>query len=298
MTQQFTTHEKLVQRYSQPVDPVPTPLEPKGSPKFPVRALLFDVYGTLFVSRAGDIGGAREEAEARTGELDGLRRRHGLSLPVRVMVNRFFDHIEQEKDRQVRQGIEAPEVVIEDIWGDVLETDDCNVIRRFALEFELIVNPVFPMPGLADLLSFLKKRGLTMGIISNAQFYTPILFSSYLGAGPEELGFRKDLIFFSYEMGYGKPSPKAFRAAAGILKGEGIVPREVLFIGNDMLKDILPAGEAGFQTVLFAGDARSLNLREHEDLCRGARPDMIITTLMQLADDNWYRDGRQGSEEQ
>lgn len=278
------SYEELVLHYSRPIDPIPTSLEPEGSPALPVKAVLFDVYGTLFISRAGDIGGARDEAEARVDELDGLRGRYGLSLPPRDLVHRFFDRIEQEKIRLARQGVDAPEVVIEDIWANVLETVDRNLLQRFALEFELIVNPVYPMPGLGDLLSRLKERGVTMGIISNAQFYTPILFSAYLGAGLEDLGFRKDLIVFSYEVGYGKPSSKAFRATSRILELKGIQPREVLFVGNDMLKDICPAREAGFQTVLFAGDARSLNLREHEEQCRDVRPDMTITRLMQLAD--------------
>lgn len=286
--------EELVRHYSRPMDPIPTSLEPEGSPAVPVKAILFDVYGTLFISRAGDIGAAMEEAEVRVDLLDGLCGRYNLSLPARDLVNRFFDRIGQEKLRLARQGIDAPEVVIEDIWGDVLGTADRSLLQRFALEFEMIVNPVYPMPGLGDLLSFLKRRGMIMGIISNAQFYTPILFSSYLGAGLEDLGFRKDLVIFSYEVGYGKPSSRAFMAAARILEHGGIQPREVLFVGNDMLKDICPAGEAGFQTVLFAGDARSLNLREHEERCRGVRPDMTITELMQLADYSGRRNLRNG----
>ncbi|MDD5476422.1 MAG: hypothetical protein PHU03_07930, partial [Syntrophales bacterium] len=134
------------------------------------------------------------------------------------------------------------------------------------------------------LLDTLKGSSVIMGIISNAQFYTPLLFSAHLGAGLEDLGFRKDLIFFSYELGYCKPSSTAFKKAARTLMNEGIEPGQALYLGNDILKDIIPAGEAGLQTVLFAGDARSLNLREDDDRCRGIIPDMIVTSLSQVID--------------
>ena len=50
-----------------------------------------------------------------------------------------------------------------------------------------------------------------------------------------------------------------------------------------MLKDIWPATQLGFKTALFAGDARSLRLREDDERCRGLKPDLVIDRLSQLA---------------
>ena len=58
--------------------------------------------------------------------------------------------------------------------------------------------------------------------------------------------------------------------------------KEVLFIGNNMLKDVYPAQAAGFLTGLFAGDVRSLRWRENDDRCNGISPDIVITELNQL----------------
>ena len=73
------------------------------------------------------------------------------------------------------QGIDYPEVDIIRIWQQVLGLDDMPWVKDFALEYELIVNPVYPMPGLEELLSACNTRKMPMGIISNAQFYTVYL---------------------------------------------------------------------------------------------------------------------------
>lgn len=57
---------------------------------------------------------------------------------------------------------------------------------------------------------------------------------------------------------------------------------EILFVGNDMLKDIYPAQQLGIRTALFAGDARSLRLRKEDPLLNGVVPDFTINNLEQI----------------
>jgi putative hydrolase of the HAD superfamily len=83
-------------------------------------------------------------------------------------------------------------------------------------------------------------------------------------------------------MGEAKPGPGLFARAAEVLAGRGIRPEQCLYVGNDMLKDVWAAGAAGFRTVLFAGDGRSLRLREGEKRVRGLRPSRIIRRLTEL----------------
>ena len=49
-----------------------------------------------------------------------------------------------------------------------------------------------------------------------------------------------------------------------------------------MLNDILPATKCGFRTALFAGDARSLRLRDQDSRVADITPDIIATDLAQL----------------
>ncbi|MFO8111277.1 MAG: hypothetical protein R6T92_02100, partial [Desulfosalsimonadaceae bacterium] len=62
----------------------------------------------------------------------------------------------------------------------------------------------------------------------------------------------------------------------------GIFPEDVLFLGNDMRNDILPARRIGFQTALFAGDRRSLRLCRDGPCCQDVRPEIIITVPSRL----------------
>jgi putative hydrolase of the HAD superfamily len=157
-------------------------------------------------------------------------------------------------------------------------------VRAFALEYELIVNPVYSMPHLEQLLDHCRTLPVAMGIVSNAQFFTPCLFEWFLGARLEALGFADELLVFSYRTGHAKPSPLLFQLARKALKARGIQAQDVLFVGNDMLNDIYPARQAGFQTALFAGDQRSLRLRREQKQCLNLKPDLVITDLQQLCE--------------
>jgi putative hydrolase of the HAD superfamily len=277
--------DQLVRHYSsEPLEPLPTGMPRRGVVRGSIEAILFDVYGTLFISKAGDISIARKEAEQNTQAIKKLLEKFQIDRDVAVLQDEFFDEIERDKGEQRRRGFDYPEVVIEEVWKRVLKRDDEEIIRPFAMEYELIVNPVFPMPHAKELLSMCRRKNIPLGIISNAQFYTPYLFSGFMDATIEELGFRRDLVFFSYVFGYCKPSLFLFEKASENLRKAAISLKQTLYVGNDMLKDIYPAAVSGFQTVLFAGDSRSLRLREDDARCRDVTPDLVITDLLEILD--------------
>ncbi len=47
--------KKSVQRYLHHLTPLPTSLEPGGALTEKIKCVLFDIYGTLFISGSGDI---------------------------------------------------------------------------------------------------------------------------------------------------------------------------------------------------------------------------------------------------
>lgn len=244
---------------------------------------MFDVYGTLFISGSGDIGIARQKVP-KTEQLINLLQKFGIRRSPDALLNDFFSAIDNEHAKLKAKGVDFPEVEIDKIWMHVLNNNNLDHIRAFAVEFELIVNPVYPMPNLEMMLTGCKESNLCMGIVSNAQFYTPFLFDWFLGSNPEDLGFQPDLLFFSYRFGCAKPSTYLFQLAAEKLKNMEIPVHAALYLGNDMLNDIYPAQKAGFQTALFAGDTRSMRLRENDPRCGNLSPDIIITDLKQLLD--------------
>jgi putative hydrolase of the HAD superfamily len=245
-------------------------------PSSPIRAVLFDIYGTLFISAAGDIqpGGNGEGAEgiAVPGALPGDWPFRGKELAA------YFHSAVRKIHRERASQTPFPEVRVEEIWAAFLRSRAPSAknpaalpgwrdspdegAEELALRFELAVNPVYPMPGLAETLEGLKKAGYILGLISNAQFFTPLLFDAFLGAPPEALGFDPSLLIYSCEAGEAKPSPRLFARALDRLAPRGIGAENCLYVGNDMRNDIYGAASAGCQTALFAGDGRSLRLRE------------------------------------
>jgi putative hydrolase of the HAD superfamily len=238
--------------------------------------VLFDIYGTLFNSAAGDIESSREGGGGeKTTVLDGLAREY-TGTPCGEELQHYFrsavENIHRERARQTP----FPEVRVEEIWAAFLKSRTGagknpaffsgkalqEAAEELALRFELAVNPVYPMAGAEKTIRELKKAGYILGLISNAQFFTPLLFDTFFGAPPEALGFDPALLIYSFETGEAKPSPRLFSSALDRLAARGIGAENCLYVGNDMRNDICGAASAGCQTVLFAGEGRSLRLRE------------------------------------
>jgi putative hydrolase of the HAD superfamily len=235
----------------------------------------------LFISSSGDISLTNQNSP-KMEQIEFLLTKYGLLKSPRELLDEFQGAINARHNALRSQGIDFPEVKIDRIWQEVLPAEDPKTVRQFALEFELITNPIYPMPNLARLLSACRQQGLVMGIVSNAQFYTPAMFKWFLNADLQDLGFDPDLIFFSYRFEIAKPSPVLFEMAAEKLNEKEIAPSSVLYLGNDMLNDICPAKIAGFQTALFAGDRRSLRLRGEHACCKNLKADLVVTDLGQL----------------
>ena len=263
--------------------PLPTELAPGGRIHSPLKAVLFDIYGTLFISGSGDIGVAEERFNP-SDALYSMCERFQIPWPPAEMSRKLFAAIKETHCRQQAVGIDHPEIKIDRIWQRLLGWEDMGRVRRVAAAYEWVVNPTYPMPGLDIVLRTLRGRGILMGIISNAQFFTPRLFDIFLGTTTQQLGFAPELTLFSYEHGCAKPSTTLFDLAVSRLKIRGVAPDAALYVGNDMRNDIRPANQAGFKTALFAGDRRSLRLYADDPAIQKTTPDLIVTDLRQILD--------------
>jgi len=274
------------------LEPVPTDEQPVLRELSGLRAVLFDLYGTLLVSGSGEVGTVAASCDRALGEAlaaVGLR----LVGPAQEAVELWFETIRRAHARLRAEGIDYPEVQVVDLWGELLDELRRRAwldgrprgggdLRRLAVEYEARANPCWPMPGMEACLGSLRTKGKLLGIISNAQFYTPELFPALLGVDSGQLGFDPELVFYSYQHGRAKPGTWLHERARERLAGRGIGPAEVLYVGNDMLNDILPAARVGFATGLFAGDRRSLRWRREQPELAGLRPDVVLTALAQL----------------
>ncbi|MGH7199295.1 MAG: HAD family hydrolase [Planctomycetaceae bacterium] len=288
--------QDIIRRFARPLEPLSTGVEPRLRPLPGIRAVLFDVYGTLVISPAGEIGTATPEARGGAFRESlaavGLRCHDG-----RAGVERYVATIESFHAEQRRQGTDHPEVDILEVWSQTLRSlrDDglCEEqsrgvsprtahLERLTVQYESRTNPVWPMPGCRRCLAFAVETGRLVGLVSNAQFFTPLLFPALFGQDLDQLGVDPQLRFFSFESLQAKPGTFLFERAREAVSARGIEPERAIYVGNDLLNDVATAAAVGFRTALFAGDARSLRLREDDERVAGVVPDLVLTDLRQL----------------
>ena len=270
---------KKIKENSRELFPIETGLKEKGKISDRIKCILFDIYGTLFVSGSGDI--STSEKISHQKQMERILLKYGISKNSDEVYYNYLNSIKKEHERLKIKGVLYPEIKVERIWKNILNVGTFKA-RKIAIEYETLVNPIWPMPGVLDLLSQLKLMKVQLGIISNAQFYTPMIFDALLGRSLIDLGFNKKLIFFSYKYGIAKPSLELFKLVVKRLNNFKIKPKNTVYVGNDILNDIKPAINVGFKTVLFAGDKRSLRMRDENEKCRDVKPDIVITSLISI----------------
>ncbi len=284
---------RLIRTLSRPLRPAPTALRPRVRRLPDIRAVLWDVYGTMLVSGAGEIGATRErpgrppraarQALAERAFREAVAAATGARPDTRAAARGAAALERAIRRRQAdarRRGRPWPEIRILDVWREAIETAALPLrgLREIAVRYECALNPVWPMPGLAPTLAALRRQGMRLGIVSNAQFYTPLTLAAFTDTGWTRGLFEPGLCVWSFRLGEAKPSPRLLALALRRLaRRHGIAPAQTLVVGNDRLNDLLPAARLGCRTALFAGDARSLRLRADRPECRALEPTVVIT---------------------
>ncbi len=213
------------------------------------RAVIFDIYGTLLSSAAGEL---HPDPALR----DLIAQAHAASPQP------------------------FPEIDIREIHAALHPELAPEEIEALAIAHERRTNPVTPMPGAAETLRQLAAKGIPLGLISNAQFYTVPILEEALGTSLTEIGIDPALCGFSYLERRAKPDPYLFEMLRNRLAKRGIPAAEVLYVGNDVRNDIDPARATAFRSALFAGDPTSLRLRGRSLDASGA--ERVITDLREL----------------
>jgi len=122
-------------------------------------------------------------------------------------------------------------------------------------------------------LRALRQRGYRLGLVSNTPWGTP----DYLWESQAARFGLTDLLevrLFSSGIGFRKPDPRIFRAAAQRL---GVRPDRALFVGDNPVTDVAGARSAGLRTAwIVRGDP--------PPKIHGAAADLWIHTLADLLD--------------
>jgi FMN phosphatase YigB (HAD superfamily) len=274
-----------------------------------VRAVLWNVYGTLLAVPGGDLAFEHPQPFVMDLALDktiqefkmwgAMSRKPGQ--PAEYM-RQIYAQVLAEQRTLPGGGEKHPEVAAERVWEAIikklLQKDykfDAGFFgslnefsRKVAYFFHASLQGTAAYPGAAWALRHVKEQGLTQGLLADGQCFTVVQLQKALAAQDAEVNVEElldaELRTLSYEVRARKPSDRLYKQAMQALAGKDLTPDQVLTVGSRVAQDVAPAKRLGFKTGLFAGDRASLQATPEQLKEPGGRPDVLLTELGQIAD--------------
>jgi putative hydrolase of the HAD superfamily len=234
-----------------------------------IKAILFDVNGTLI-----DINTDEGNEEISRG-LSHILTYQGIAIHRWDLRDEYFRIMEEQRRISLEK---YPEFNVVGVFRELLSH---RITRAGAIPAEKLAwlpqflaeayrglsrNRLQLYPGVLEVLDELRSR-YQLAAVSDAQSVWCLPEMRAVGL----VGYF-DPIVVSGDYGYRKPDPRLFTAALTALRAS---PEEVLFVGNDMFRDVYGAGQAGMKTVFFSSN-------QGRKQAEGVKPDFIIYQFPEL----------------
>jgi putative hydrolase of the HAD superfamily len=228
-----------------------------------IKAILFDINGTLI-----DIN-TDETNEEIFRTISHILTYQGIFMHRREVRDEYYQIMDvQRKTSQEKY----PEFNVVELFREFLSRrlSARGVVRPDKLKWLPIflaeayrgisLNRLQLYPGVLDVLNELRPR-YKLAAISDAQ-------SAWCLPEMRAVGIDGyfDPIIVSGDFGYRKPDPRLLTAA---LTGLRVAPENVLFVGNDMFRDVFAAKQQDIKTVFFSSN-------QGRKQAEGVKPDYII----------------------
>ncbi|MEM2013985.1 MAG: HAD family hydrolase [Desulfurococcaceae archaeon] len=208
-----------------------------------IRVLSIDLWDTIVRSERGPF-------ESYTlMKLEALQRALGGSGEAT-----FSDILEVYKRVLEYKGVIPPRVFAKMIALLVGYRPDDPVVEKAVQEYEeasYVYTPVL-VPGARELLTFARRAGLKIVVVTNTSFSAKAVERTLCNAG---LCNMFDYIASSADLGLMKPNPAIFHVALRAVQAE---PSEAVHIGDSCIRDALGAVLAGMKPMLLARSKGSL----------------------------------------
>ncbi len=215
-----------------------------------IKAVTFDLWQTLIVE---DHEINKRRAQLRIDRVADALRAAGRPFPEEELWRAFRECI-AECAHYRTQGLEASfdgqiRIFLDRLKPRLTDWLSCDHRRAVRDAYDLaFLDAALPAdPAAAPVLEALKERGCSLGLISNTAMTSGATFRVHL----TRLGLLHffDTLVFSDEIGYAKPSGKAFRQALDAL---GTSAEETVHVGDDRAADVGGALKAGLRAIWVA----------------------------------------------
>jgi phosphoglycolate phosphatase-like HAD superfamily hydrolase len=294
-----------------PAPPTPEPANARPTLKRlrGVRAVLWNVYGTLLSIPLGELVFEHPTSYVMTMALEktiaefkmwaSMSRKPGA--PSEYMGHLYGSMLDEQR-LAPSPGEKHPEIVAERVWEGVLKklfakeyAFDAGFYgslneysKKIAYFFHASMQGTAAYPGADRALQAVADAGLVQGLCADGQCFTPLQLQRGLSHLDPTLRLDETipepLQTWSHAVRGRKPSERLFRHALEILGARGIEPHEVLHVGSRLARDIEPAKKLGMRTALFAGDRASLDAPKDQVNVKSLKPNVLLTELEQIAE--------------
>jgi HAD-hyrolase-like len=294
--------------------PWPAPPEVKPAKARPhlesmpnVKAVLWNVYGTLLAIPFGDLLFDHPQPLVMEIALDktinefkmwgSMSRKPGQ--PAEYMKHLYSQELLLQRGLGTSE--RYPEVLSERIWEALIKklfqkeyTFDAGFFgslnqysKKVAYFFHASSQGTAAQPEAALALQITADAGKVQGLLADGQCFTTVQLARGLRQQEPALDMLRllplTLRTLSCEVKARKPSETIFRQALAALAEKGIRAGEVLHVGSNLARDVAPARRMGMRTALYAGDKTSLEAMPEQLKDPGQRPDVLLTELGQIA---------------
>jgi len=247
----------------------------------PLKAVAFDLWETL-ITDTPDV--SRQQERLRIDRMEEILRERGFAAEAeridrayRSLWHRCHElYWSSDLDIPCRRQIEH---FLEELGVDASAFDE-PTLGRLEHAYANAALEVLPLavPGASQLLDALKRRGLSIGLISNTG-RTP---GSVLREILERLGLAQsiDAMVFSNEHGECKPRPSIFESLRAAL---GVAYDEMVFVGDNLYVDVFGAQSCGMRAIHFVPPVRGTAIAPPVEHGHEIVPDAVVTSLGEVA---------------
>ena len=297
-------------RWPAPPKPDPISATPSIGPLDGIRAVIWNIYGTLLRITDGDLlfqhpqrirmEVAIEKTIQEFNMWNSMIRRPGK--PSDYFLPKYLNAVQEEPLTSGNRKGDIPEINAAQIWMNMIGLlarkeysydesfygDLEEYVQKIAYFFHASMQGANAAGNALRTLMSIADAGYRQAALANAQCFTLVQLTQALRAqgtmhDVTEL-FADSLNILSYEWGIRKPSLSLYAQMILRVNELEIEPNQVLLVGTRVQDDLAVAKSCGFRTVLYAAEKTSLQATADDLKNPTTRPDRMITDLIQLRD--------------